>query len=176
MVENSSCRHQCAFWHHAKHPATLSRAASDLLVSNASPPIHDSRAPISTPLARRASHSNGMLWQPSLPLRPGDKEFRELSRDEEDLLRTADSTAGGAPVSDFPPALVHALYRRNLIYIDVPVAPSQRFSTSSLEGFVSNRDLVVGDGDPMEALLYEVGVLSTSAARCRLFCQLFRSS
>lgn len=71
-------------------------------------------------------------------------------------MRTADCTPGGVPVSDFPPDLVHVLYRRNLVYIDVPVSPSQRFSTSSLEGFVSNRDLVVGDGDPMEALLYEV--------------------
>ena len=86
----------------------------------------------------------------------GEKEFRELSREEEKCLRAADSTPGGAAVADWPLELLHGLFRRHLIYIDIPVAGSQRFSTSSLEGFVSNRDLVAGDSDPMEALLYEV--------------------
>jgi FAM91 N-terminus len=85
----------------------------------------------------------------------GDKEFRELTREEEALLRAADADPAGALISDWPANVVHGLYRRHLVYVDVPVTGSQRFSTSSLEGFVSNRDLVVGDSDPMEALLYE---------------------
>ena len=95
----------------------------------------------------------------------GEKEFRELSRDEELLLRAADADPAGVPIADFPPDLVHGLYRRHLVYVDVPVTGSQRFSTSSLEGFVSNRDLVAGDGDPMEALLYEVFVSNSERLR-----------
>ena len=94
-----------------------------------------------------------------------EKEFRELTRDEEALLRAAEATPGGAPVGDFSPALVQSLFRRHLIYLDVPVQPDQRFSTSSLEGFVSNRDLVAGDSDPMEALLYEVFVSNSERLR-----------
>jgi hypothetical protein len=54
--------------------------------------------------------------------------------------------------------VVHSLDKRHLIYISVPVSGHQHFSTSSLEGFVSNKDMVAGDADPMESLLYEVFV------------------
>jgi hypothetical protein len=84
-------------------------------------------------------------------LRAAEKEFRELTREEEELLRLAESQADGTPVSNHPAELVHSLYRRQLVYIVISVSPEQRFSTSSLDGFVSNRDLVAGDSDPMEA-------------------------
>ena len=60
---------------------------------------------------------------------------------------------------------MHSLYRRQLIYIEIPVGGEQRFSTSSLDGFVSNRDLVAGDSDPLEALLYEVFVSNSERLR-----------
>lgn len=94
-----------------------------------------------------------------------DKEFRELSRDEEELLRTAERAPGGTPIAEHSLELVHSLYRRQLVYIEVPVSGDQRFSTSSLDGFVSNRDLVAGDSDPMEALLYEVFVSNSERLR-----------
>ena len=101
------------------------------------------------------------------PTCPGEKEYRELTRDEEALLRAADAQPGGVLISDYDPALVFSLFRRNLIYLNVPVSGSQRFSTSSLEGFVSNRDLVASDGDPMEALLYEVFVSNSERLRLK---------
>jgi hypothetical protein len=94
-----------------------------------------------------------------------EKEFRELTREEEELLRLAESQSDGTLVSNHREELVHSLYCRQLVYIDIPVSPEQRFSTSSLDGFVSNRDLVAGDSDPMEALLYEIFVSNSERLR-----------
>jgi hypothetical protein len=94
-----------------------------------------------------------------------EKEFRELTREEEVLLRLAEAGGEGTPVSEHPIELLHSLYRRQLVYFDIPVSKEQRFSTSSLDGFVSNRDLVAGDSDPMEALLYEIFVSNSERLR-----------
>ncbi|KAL6006480.1 hypothetical protein ACLOJK_037434 [Asimina triloba] len=40
----------------------------------------------------------------------------------------------------FDPDVVRALFRRGLVYFDVPVYPDDRFKVSRLEGFVSNRE------------------------------------
>lgn len=88
----------------------------------------------------------------------GEKDLRELNPDEDKLLRKASSNKDGVAVADLPEPVIQSLYKRHLIYVDVPVSGHQHFSTSSLEGFVSNRDMVAGDADPMESLLYEVFV------------------
>eukprot|EP00892_Ulva_mutabilis_P007529 jgi/Ulvmu1/5148/UM021_0165.1 len=87
-----------------------------------------------------------------------EKDLRELSPEEDKLLRKASSNKDGVAVADLPESVIQSLYKRHLVYIDVPVSGHQHFSTSSLEGFVSNRDMVAGDADPMESLLYEVFV------------------
>jgi len=88
----------------------------------------------------------------------GEKDLRELSPEEDKLLRKASSNKDGVAVADLPEPVIQSLYKRHLVYINVPVSGHQHFSTSSLEGFVSNRDMVAGDADPMESLLYEVFV------------------
>nr|CAD1840073.1 unnamed protein product [Ananas comosus var. bracteatus] len=54
------------------------------------------------------------------------------------------------------------LYKRGLIYFDVPVYPDDRFKVSRLEGFVSNREQSYED--PIEELLYAVFVVSSENA------------
>ncbi|KAG0471777.1 hypothetical protein HPP92_016323 [Vanilla planifolia] len=62
----------------------------------------------------------------------------------------------------FDPNIVRGLYRRGLIYFDVPVYPDDRFKVSRLEGFVSNREQSYED--PIEELLYAVFVVSSENA------------
>nr|GMD52348.1 protein FAM91A1-like isoform X1 [Ipomoea batatas]GME15826.1 protein FAM91A1-like isoform X1 [Ipomoea batatas] len=57
----------------------------------------------------------------------------------------------------FDPEVVKGLYRRGLVYFDVPVYPDDRFKVSRLEGFVSNREQSYED--PIEELLYAVFVV-----------------
>lgn len=60
------------------------------------------------------------------------------------------------------------LYRRGLVYFDIPVSPDDRFSIPPLEGFVSNRTPTAGDAaDPLEALLYSVFVASSESLKVR---------
>jgi hypothetical protein len=102
-----------------------------------------------------------LIWWLSVTLRTnyaGEKDLRELSPEEDKLLRRASSSKDGVAVADLPEPVIQSLFKRHLIYIDVAVSGHQHFSTSSLEGFVSNRDTVAGDADPMELLLYEVFV------------------
>ncbi|KAH9756441.1 FAM91 carboxy-terminus protein [Citrus sinensis] len=62
----------------------------------------------------------------------------------------------------FDPDIIKGLYRRGLIYFDVPVYPEDRFKVSRLEGFVSNREQSYED--PIEELLYAVFVVSSENA------------
>lgn len=58
------------------------------------------------------------------------------------------------------------LYRRGLVYFDIPVSPDDRFSIPPLEGFVSNRTPTAGEAaDPLEALLYSVFVASSESLK-----------
>ncbi|CAK9149038.1 unnamed protein product [Ilex paraguariensis] len=59
----------------------------------------------------------------------------------------------------FDPDIVKGLYRRGLVYFDVPVYSDDRFKVSRLEGFVSNREQSYED--PIEELLYAVFVVSS---------------
>ncbi|KAL0361776.1 UNVERIFIED_CONTAM: protein FAM91A1 [Sesamum radiatum] len=59
----------------------------------------------------------------------------------------------------FDPEIIKGLYRRGLVYFDVPVYADDRFKVSRLEGFVSNREQLYED--PIEELLYAVFVVSS---------------
>ncbi|OEL32995.1 Protein FAM91A1 [Dichanthelium oligosanthes] len=62
----------------------------------------------------------------------------------------------------FDPDVIQGLYRRGMVYFDVPVYPDDRFRVSRLEGFVSNKDQSYED--PIEELLYAVFVVSSENA------------
>lgn len=59
--------------------------------------------------------------------------------------------------------MLTSLYRRSLLYIEVPIRPVDRFAIPPLEGFVSNRTSEQGDSsvDPLEALLYSLFVANS---------------
>lgn len=65
----------------------------------------------------------------------GDTEFRELSRHEVALLHVAcDPRAPSVPhAAEFDGGLLRLLARKGLIYLDVPINPSDRFSILPLE-------------------------------------------
>lgn len=92
----------------------------------------------------------------------GEREFRELSAEDEALLRRAAASSDGIAIASTSAALVESLHRRHLVYISVPITGNARLAAQSLEGFVSNRDAVAGDdADPMEMLLYELFVANS---------------
>ncbi|CAL4963976.1 unnamed protein product [Urochloa decumbens] len=62
----------------------------------------------------------------------------------------------------FDPKVIDGLYKRGLVYFDVPVFPDDRFKVSRLENFVSNKDQSYED--PIEELLYAVFVVSSANA------------
>lgn len=89
------------------------------------------------------------------------EEFKKLSEEE---MATIDKVCKEEANSFvlFDPDVVKGLFRRGLIYFDVPVYPDDRFKVSRLEGFVSNREQSYED--PIEELLYAVFVVSSENA------------
>jgi FAM91 N-terminus len=93
-----------------------------------------------------------------------ETEHRRLAPGELALCRAAaEGPAGRLRVSDLPPGSIHVvqeLYRRGLVWFELPVGPGDQISVPPLEGFVSNR---TGgrDQDPLEALLYSVFVAAS---------------
>ncbi|XP_058787282.1 uncharacterized protein LOC131661694 [Vicia villosa] len=89
------------------------------------------------------------------------EEFKKLSEEE---VATIDKICKEEANSFilFDPEVIKGLYRRGLIYFDVPVYPEDRFKVSRLEGFVSNREQSYED--PIEELLYAVFVVSNENA------------
>ncbi|PIN13071.1 hypothetical protein CDL12_14317 [Handroanthus impetiginosus] len=86
------------------------------------------------------------------------EEFKKLSEEE---MATIDKICKEEVNSFilFDPEIIKGLYRRGLVYFDVPVYPDDRFKVSRLEGFVSNREQSYED--PIEELLYAVFVVSS---------------
>ncbi|KAG9156087.1 hypothetical protein Leryth_020680 [Lithospermum erythrorhizon] len=86
------------------------------------------------------------------------EEFKKLSEEE---LATIDKICKEEANSFvlFDPEIIRGLFRRGLVYFDVPVYPDDRFKVSRLEGFVSNREQSYED--PIEELLYAVFVVSS---------------
>ncbi|XP_022884869.1 protein FAM91A1 [Olea europaea var. sylvestris] len=86
------------------------------------------------------------------------EEFKKLSEEE---MATIDKICKEEANSFilFDPEIVKGLFRRGLVYFDVPVYPDDHFKVSRLEGFVSNREQLYED--PIEELLYAVFVVSS---------------
>ena len=82
-----------------------------------------------------------------------EDDVKKLSTEEKalvDLLIDKKSQVAGR----LPYEVVHSLYSKGLIYVEVPVDDDDRFSVPPLEGFVMNRVL----GDYFEKLLYKIFV------------------
>ncbi|KAF6152128.1 hypothetical protein GIB67_031450, partial [Kingdonia uniflora] len=86
------------------------------------------------------------------------EEFKKLTEEE---MATIDKVCKEEANSFFlfDPEIIRGLYRRGLIYFDVPVYSDDRFKVSRLEGFVSNREQSYED--PIEEVLYAVFVVSS---------------
>ncbi|KAL8126487.1 uncharacterized protein LOC141720918 [Apium graveolens] len=86
------------------------------------------------------------------------EEFKKLSEEEMATIDKICKEEANAFVL-FDPEIVRGLYRRGLVYIDVPVYADDRFKVSRLEGFISNREQAYED--PIEEVLYAVFVVSS---------------
>ncbi|KAK1284007.1 hypothetical protein QJS10_CPB21g00500 [Acorus calamus] len=89
------------------------------------------------------------------------EEFKKLSEEEMGTIDKVCKEEANSYVL-FDPDIVRGLYRRGLVYFDVPVYPDDRFKVSRLEGFISNREQSYED--PIEELLYAVFVVSSENA------------
>ncbi|XP_021743592.1 protein FAM91A1-like isoform X1 [Chenopodium quinoa] len=89
------------------------------------------------------------------------EEFKKLSDEEMAMIDKVCKEEANSYVL-FNPDIIKGLYRRGLIYFDVPVYSDDRFKVSRLEGFVSNREQSYED--PIEELLYAVFVVSSENA------------
>ncbi|KAK3135825.1 hypothetical protein QOZ80_5BG0423850 [Eleusine coracana subsp. coracana] len=88
-------------------------------------------------------------------------EFKKLSKEATSAIDKICKEEVNSYVL-FDPEVISGLYRRGLVYFDVPVYPEDRFRVSRLEGFVSNKDQSYED--PIEELLYAVFVVSSENA------------
>lgn len=61
-----------------------------------------------------------------------EQEFRELSEAELAHLKTA-NLPGDIRVRDLEPAVLKQLYRKGLVYFEIPIGPDDRFSIPPLE-------------------------------------------
>ncbi|KAI3725606.1 hypothetical protein L1987_65397 [Smallanthus sonchifolius] len=86
------------------------------------------------------------------------EEFKKLSEEETATIDKICKEEANAFIL-FDPVVIKGLYRRGLVYFDVPVYADDRFKVSRLEGFVSNREQSYED--PIEELLYAVFVVSS---------------
>ncbi|KAJ0752757.1 hypothetical protein HanPI659440_Chr09g0328001 [Helianthus annuus] len=86
------------------------------------------------------------------------EEFKKLSEEEGATIDKICKEEANAYIL-FDPVVIKGLYRRGLVYFDVPVYADDRFKVSRLEGFVSNREQSYED--PIEELLYAVFVVSS---------------
>ncbi|KAK8601628.1 hypothetical protein V6N13_058688 [Hibiscus sabdariffa] len=89
------------------------------------------------------------------------EEFKKLSEEEMATIDKICKEEANEFIL-FDPDIVKGLYRRGLIYFDVPVYPDDRFKVSRLEGFISNKEQSYED--PIEELLYAVFVVSSENA------------
>ncbi|KAK6277507.1 PREDICTED: protein FAM91A1 [Theobroma cacao] len=89
------------------------------------------------------------------------EEFKKLSEEEMATIDKICKEEANAFIL-FDPDVIKGLYRRGLVYFDVPVYPDDRFKVSRLEGFVSNKEQSYED--PIEELLYAVFVVSSENA------------
>lgn len=89
------------------------------------------------------------------------EEFKKLSEEEMTMIDKVCKEEANSYIL-FDPEIIKGLYRRGLIYFDVPVYPDDRIKVSRLEGFVSNREQSYED--PIEELLYAMFVVASENA------------
>ncbi|XP_044976075.1 protein FAM91A1-like isoform X2 [Hordeum vulgare subsp. vulgare] len=89
------------------------------------------------------------------------EEFKKLSEEETATIDKICKEEANSYVL-FDMKIIDDLYKRGLVYFDVPVYSDDRFKVSRLEGFVSNKDQSYED--PIEELLYAVFVVSSASA------------
>ncbi|WVZ71455.1 hypothetical protein U9M48_020041 [Paspalum notatum var. saurae] len=89
------------------------------------------------------------------------EEFKKVSEEESATIDKICKEEANSYVL-FDPKIIDGLYKRGLVYFDVPVYPDDRFKVSRLENFVSNKDQSYED--PIEELLYAVFVVSSANA------------
>ncbi|KAM3349381.1 hypothetical protein ACQJBY_022423 [Aegilops geniculata] len=89
------------------------------------------------------------------------EEFKKLSEEETATIDKICKEEANSYVL-FDMKIIDDLYKRGLVYFDVPVYTDDRFKVSRLEGFVSNKDQSYED--PIEELLYAVFVVSSANA------------
>ncbi|KAJ4762820.1 FAM91 carboxy-terminus protein [Rhynchospora pubera] len=89
------------------------------------------------------------------------EEFKKLTEEEMATIDKICKEEANSYVL-FEPDIIKALFKRGLVYFDVPVYPDDRFKVSRLEGFVSNREQLYED--PIEELLYAVFVVLSENA------------
>lgn len=92
----------------------------------------------------------------------GEVEHRSLTRAELDICQAA-ARRGGARYETLSSGLVNYLYRRGLVWFDVPVFSDDHLSIPPLEGFVSNKSAPTGseEVDPLETLMYQLFVAAS---------------
>ncbi|CAD7697174.1 unnamed protein product [Ostreobium quekettii] len=101
-------------------------------------------------------------WKVSV-VNVSEPEFRVLSSSELDLLQGA-CQPQGVTVSEADQTTLRSLYKRGLVYFTVPIKEDDHFTIPPLEGFVSNKNTVPGEGvDPMESLLYSIFVANSES-------------
>lgn len=89
------------------------------------------------------------------------EEFRKLTEEEMSTIDKICKEEANSFVL-FDPEIIRGLYRRGLVYFDVPVYPDDRLKVSKLQGFVSNREQSYED--PTEEILYALFVVSSEHA------------
>lgn len=89
------------------------------------------------------------------------EEFRKLTDEEMSTIDKICKEEANSFVL-FDPEIIQGLYRRGLVYFDVPVYPDDRLKVSKLQGFVSNREQSYED--PTEEILYALFVVSSEHA------------
>ncbi|BBN13036.1 hypothetical protein MPTK1_6g00290 [Marchantia polymorpha subsp. ruderalis] len=89
------------------------------------------------------------------------EEYRRLTDDEMVVIDKVGKEEVNC-VGELDLDVVRGLYRRGLVWLEVPVYPDDHFQVSTLDGFVSNREQSYED--PTEELLYAVFVALSEQA------------
>ncbi|XP_066972878.1 protein FAM91A1 isoform X2 [Macrobrachium rosenbergii] len=83
-----------------------------------------------------------------------DVKVNSLVKEREKVVIDYLIDVGSQRAGDLDKECVHSLYTKGLVYLEVPISPSDCISVPPLEGFVMNRVL----GDYLESLMYKIFV------------------
>ncbi|XP_069971183.1 protein FAM91A1 [Penaeus vannamei] len=83
-----------------------------------------------------------------------EEDIKSLVKKREKVVIDSLIDVGSQKAGDLDKECVHSLYTKGLVYLEVPISPSDCISVPPLEGFVMNRVL----GDYLESLMYKIFV------------------